>query len=142
MLNYVWPIVLVVLSNAMYQICTKSVPNEMNPFAFLTGTYLVGAVASVVLFFALDRGANLIREFNKANWTPFVLGMVIVGLEVGWIYAYTAGWQVGTGSIVQSAFLAILLLVIGFLLYHEAITWNKIAGVLLCLIGLAFINFK
>lgn len=142
MFYYIWPIVLVVLSNAMYQICTKSVPKEMNPFAFLTVTYLVGAVASVVLFFALDRDANLIKEYNKVNWTPFVLGIVIVGLEVGWIYAYKAGWQVSTGSIVQSAFLAIILLLVGFLFYHEAISWNKIVGVSLCLIGLAFINFK
>ncbi len=32
-----------------------------------------------------------------------MLGIVIVGLETGWIYAYKAGWQVSTGFIVQSA---------------------------------------
>ena len=142
MFNYVWPIALVVLSNVMYQICAKSVPNEMNPFASLTVTYLVGAVASAVLFFALNKDANLIKEYRSVNWAPFVLGIVIVGLEAGWIYAYKAGWQVSTGFIVQSAFLAVLLLFVGFLLYHEAMTWNKIVGVLICLIGLAFINFK
>ena len=98
-MNYIWPIALVVLSNVMYQICTKSAPNEMNPFAFLTITYLVGAMASVILFFALNRDANLIKEYHHANWTPFVLGLVIVGLEVGWIYAYKAGWQVSTNVI-------------------------------------------
>ena len=142
MFHYVWPIALVVLSNVMYQICAKSVPNEMNPFASLTVTYLVGAVASGVMFFALNKDTNLLKEYSNVNWAPFVLGIVIVGLEVGWIYAYKAGWQVSTGFIVQSAFLAVLLLFVGFLLYHEALTWNKIAGVFICLIGLAFINFK
>lgn len=142
MFHYVWPIALVVLSNVIYQICTKSVPNEMNPFASLTVTYLVGAVASGVMFFALNKEANLLKEYSNVNWAPFVLGIVIVGLEVGWIYAYKAGWQVSTGFVVQSAFLAVLLLFVGFLLYHEALTWNKIAGVFICLIGLAFINFK
>ena len=142
MFHYVWPIALVVLSNVMYQICAKSVPNEMNPFASLTVTYLVGAVASGVMFFALNKEANLLKEYSNVNWAPFVLGIVIVGLEVGWIYAYKAGWQVSTGFIVQSAFLAVLLLFVGFLLYHEALTWNKIGGVFICLIGLVFINFK
>ena len=55
MFNYVWPIVLVIFSNVVYQICAKSVPKEMNPFASLTITYIVGAVASAILYFVLDR---------------------------------------------------------------------------------------
>ena len=51
MFSYVWPIALVVLSNVVYQICAKSVPEEMNPFASLTVTYLVGAVVSAILYF-------------------------------------------------------------------------------------------
>ena len=51
-----------------------------------------------------------------------VLGLVILGLEAGWIYAYKAGWQVSTASVVQSSFLAVALLIVGFLLYHETLT--------------------
>ena len=47
-----------------------------------------------------------------------------------------------TASIVQSAFLAIILIIVGMLLYHEALTWNKAIGVLICLVGLVFINLK
>lgn len=46
------------------------------------------------------------------------------------------------GVYVQSSFLAVVLLFIGFLLYLEALSWNKIVGVVICLIGLGFINFK
>ncbi len=35
MFNYVWPMILVIISNVIYQICAKSVPKEMNPFASL-----------------------------------------------------------------------------------------------------------
>ena len=90
MLSYVWPIVLVVLSNVVYQICAKSVPKGMDPLASLTITYLVGAVASGVLYFILNRNGNLIQEYGKLNWAPIILGIVIVGLETGWIYAYKA----------------------------------------------------
>ena len=64
MLSYFWPIVLVVLSNVVYQICqicAKSVPKGMDPLASLTITYLVGAVASGVLYFILNRNGNLIQ---------------------------------------------------------------------------------
>ena len=142
MFSYVWPVALVVLSNVVYQICAKSVPEGMNPFASLTVTYLVGAVASGVLYFVLDHNGSLLREYGKLNWAPFVLGIVIVGLEAGWIYAYKAGWQVSTGFIVQSAFLAAVLVFVGYLLYREALTWNKLVGVAVCLVGLMFINWK
>ncbi|NLT98411.1 MAG: EamA family transporter [Christensenellaceae bacterium] len=142
MFYYIWPIALVVLSNVAYQICAKSVPNNMNPLASLTITYSVGAVISLILFFVLNRGEHLFREFGKVNWATFVFGVVLVGLEVGWIYAYRAGWQVSTAQIVQSAFLAVALIIVGTLLYKETLSWNKIVGVIICLIGLVFINYK
>ena len=145
MFSYLWPIGLVILSNVMYQVCAKEVPSEMNAFASLTVTYVVAAISSVIFFFILggnSSGTGLIGEYGKINWAPFVLGIVIVGLEVGWIFAYKAGWEVSTGFIVQSAVLAILLLLLGFFAYHEALTWNKLVGVAICLIGLVFINMK
>ena len=142
MMSYVWPMALVVFSNILYQICTKSVPGGIDPFASLIVTYLVGAAASAVLYFTLGSGGNVLKEFGKLNWTSFALGIVIVGLEAGWIYAYKAGWQVSTGFIVQSAFLAAALLLVGYFLYHETLTWNKLVGMAICLVGLIFINIR
>ena len=141
-MSYVWPMALVVASNVFYQICTKSVPEEVDPFASLIVTYLVAAAATAVLYFVLGSDGNLLKECGKLNWTSFVLGIVIVGLEAGWIYAYKAGWQVSTGFIVQSAILAGALLLVGYFLYREALTWNKLVGVAICLAGLIFINLK
>ncbi len=142
MFSYLWPMALLILSNTVYQICTKSVPEGMDPFASLTVTYLVGAAGSLLLFLALHPGGSLLREYGKLNWAPFVLGVVIVGLEAGWIYAYKAGWEVSTGFIIQSAVLAGVLLLVGALLYREALTWNKLVGVAVCLIDLVILNLK
>ena len=142
MWHYIWPIALVVLANVLYQICAKSVPEKADPFAALTVTYLVGAAASTALYLLRNRGGNLFRELAKMNWAPYVLGLVIVGLEVGFIYAYQAGWEISRASLVQSSLLAVILVAVGFFLYKEPITWNKIAGVLVCLGGLALINLK
>lgn len=142
MMNYIWPLALVVLSNVFYQICAKSVPDTINPFASLTITYTVGAIASLILYFALNKNANLLKEYAHTNWAPFILGLAIVGLEVGYIYAYKAGWPVSTAQIVQASVLAVILIFVGFFLYKEGITWNKIVGIIVCLGGLGLINMK
>ncbi len=140
--SYIWPMALLVLSNTVYQICAKSVPEDINPFASLTVTYLIGAAASTALYYALGADDGIIKECGRLNWAPPVLGVVIVGLEVGWIYAYKAGWEVSTGFIIQSAVLAAVLLLVGTLLYREALTWNKLIGVTVCMIGLVILNLK
>ena len=142
MLSCIWPIALVVLSNTLYQVCAKSVPEGMNPLASLTVTYLIGAVISCAMYYILNRDADLFREIRLTNWAPVVLGVVIVGLEVGFIYAFRAGWQVSAAQIVSSAMVAVIMIFVGYLLYHEAITWNKIAGIIICLAGLVLINIR
>ena len=142
MFSYVWPIALVVFSNVLYQICAKSVPSGMNPLASLTVTYAVSAAACASLYYLLDKDADILREYSRLNWAPFVFGIVLVGLEVGFIYAYKAGWEVSMASIAQSAFVAVALIAVGTLLYHEPLSWNKIVGAGVCLIGLVILNHK
>ena len=142
MFSYIWPIALAILSNVLYHICAKTTPEGIHPFASLTVTYLTGAVLSAVLYYVLTPQANLVKECSRLNWAPFALGIVIVGLEGGWLYAYKAGWQVNTGFIVQSAFVSVLLLFVGYFLYHEALSWNKLLGTAICLLGLVFINLN
>lgn len=140
MVSYIWPIALVVLANTLYQICAKSVPSDLDPFASLTVTYLVGALASFILYCAMSGHVNILREYGKLNWAPAALGIVVVGLEVGFIYAYRAGWPVSMAQVVQSAFLAVILFFVGFAVYKEAITVNKVVGIIVCLAGLYIIN--
>ena len=137
---YVAPIILVIISNIVYQLSAKSTPAQVNPFASLMVTYTVGAVVSGIFYFVLNRGGNLLQEYVHLNWAPFLLGLSVVGIEVGFIYAYKAGWPVGTASIVQSAISAIALIVFGLLIYQEALTWNKILGIAICCVGLWLIN--
>ena len=144
MFYYVWPVLLVVLSNTVYQICTKGVPENMNPFASLIITYLVGATVAFIMFLILGDSRDILTELKKANWTSFVLGIVLVWLEVGFIYAYKAGWKVSAAQIVTSSILGVILIVVGYVGYKEAITWNKnkIVGVIICLVELGLINLK
>ena len=138
-MSFYLPLAIVVVSNTVYQICGKSVPDGMDPFASLTVTYLIAALASGAALLLTHRG-GVAQEYAKLNWAPIVLGVVIVGLEVGFIFAYKAGWKVSMASVVQSSFLAVALLIVGALVYKEAFTVKKVAGMAICLVGLYFIN--
>lgn len=140
MFNYIWPLAIIVISNIVYQICAKGIPVQMNTYASMTITYAVATLFSLAAFFVTTRGGNIIKEFSHTNWATVVLGIVITGLEVGFIFAYKAGWKVSTLAIVSNAFLAVALIFVGLFLYHEPINWSKILGVVICLIGLWFIN--
>lgn len=94
----------------------------------------------IVRRFLFSKNGNLLGEYAKMNFAPALLGVSVVGLEVGFIYAYKAGWSVSTASIVQSAFLAVALILVGGFVYKEPITFNKIFGAAVCLVGLYFIN--
>jgi len=139
-ISMIWPIALVVLSNIFYHISTKSAPSDMSPFASLTVTYLIGAAASALLYFTMNRGGSLIEEYRHLNWASIVLGVAIVGLEVGTIYMYKAGWEISVGQIVQSAILAVALIAVGFFVYHEELSAEKLIGIAVCMLGLWLIN--
>ena len=70
MWNLLWPMLIVVCANTVYNISTKSTPADINSFASLTVTYVVAAISSVIFFFLLggsSDGTGLIGEYSKIN---------------------------------------------------------------------------
>ena len=139
MWSYIWPILLIVASNTFYQICAKSTPAAVNPYISLTVTYLVGALITAILFF-VTRQDSLNTELSKMNWTAFVLGISIVGLEAGNIFMYRAGWKLGIGTLTSTILLAFVMLAVGYLFYSQKITAKQLIGVVVCCAGLYLLN--
>ena len=75
------------------------------------------------MYFVTNKGGNIFQEFKPSNWATIILGIVITDLEVGFIYAYKAGWKVSTLATVTNAFLAIALIFLGF-----SFTGNSLHG--------------
>lgn len=91
-MSYIWPLILMIVSNTVYHVCAKSLPTKLDPLASLTVSYFFAAISSGILYFVVNRGsADLLREYSGMNWVPFLLGLVLVGMEAGSIYAYRAG---------------------------------------------------
>lgn len=142
MFLYIFSIFLVVASNTMYHICQKSTPEQANPFAALLVTYATAtAITAVTLFFYKPEN-GLIESIKQLNWTSIVLGISIVGLELGYLLAYRAGWNISVGSLVASILLALVLIPIGIMLYHEKFELTKVIGSVFCIVGLILINRK
>lgn len=139
MWNMLWPILIVVGANTIYNISAKSTPASINAFASLALTYLIAALSAVVLFFATSHNKNIIAEIAKTNRTALFLGISIVGLEFGYICIYRAGWKVSTASLVANIALACVLLIIGFWVYKESLSLRQIIGMMLCIAGLVLI---
>ncbi len=140
MLSYWWPIALIVFSNVVYNVCAKASPEGIDPLASLTVTYAVSAVFSGILYILLSGGGSLLHEYHHLNWTVFAFGFALVGLEAGSLYMYKAGWDISAGQIVHSALLAVCLVAVGAIVYHEQISVSKIAGILLIFSGLVIMN--
>ncbi|MDE6864396.1 MAG: EamA family transporter [Eubacterium sp.] len=140
MWSMLYPIIIIVAANTIYNVCTKSTPSKMNSFAALFVTYIVAAVISFIMFFVTSKDKNIFTEFTKINWAPFVLGIVIVGLELGYILAYQNGWQMNKVSVTANITLAVILIFIAFIFYKESLTVRQIIGVFVCAGGLALIS--
>ena len=145
MFKRIWPLALVVGSNIIYHISAKEIPSDMDAFASLTVTYAVACVMTFICYFVFKKisgSKSFAEECRKSNWAPLALGIVIVGLEFGWIMAYKAGWQVSMGYIVVTSIVSTALLFVGYLLYKEKITCYMVIGLALCLVGLVIINLQ
>ena len=139
MWNMLWPVLVVVGANTIYNISTKSTPANVNAFASLAMTYVMAALSSVVLFFLTSDSKNLLAELAKTNWTAYALGIAIIGLEFGYICIYRAGWKIGVASLVANISLTCVLLVVGYFFYKEVITLKQLLGMGVCALGLMLI---
>lgn len=84
--------------------------------------------------------SDVVGEISKINWVSVILALAIVGLEVGYVFVYRAGWTISTASIVANIGLACVLIVLGYFLYRENVSINQIVGIVVCMFGLVLIN--
>lgn len=135
-------IALTVLSNVLYHLFQKTISPNVNPLLSLAVTYLVAAGATVLLLPMFPLQGALGAELRKLNWASVGLGAVIVGLELGFLLAYRAGWNLNLASLVANTTVALLLIPLGLLVFKEQLTPLNMLGVVLAIAGLILVNLK
>ena len=135
-------IALTILSNTLYHLFQKVIPGYVNPLLSLAVTYLVAAAATLLLLPLFPVQGTLGAELRKINWASVGLGAVIVGLELGFLLAYRAGWDLSLANLVSNTTVALLLIPFGLLLFKEQLSLVNILGVILAIAGLVLVNFR
>jgi uncharacterized membrane protein len=135
-------IALTVLSNVLYHVFQKLIPGNVNPILSLAVTYLIAAVATLLLLPLFPLQGALGAEVRKLNWASVGLGAVIVGLELGFLLAYRSGWNISVASLVANTTVALLLIPVGLLLFKEELSAVNILGIVLAIAGLVLVNLK
>ena len=138
--SYYLPVLFILMSNILYDISSKSFPKEINAQAGLIANYLFSAVVSLGLFFLTAENKNFRKELKKVNWSIFLLAVSGGVIDFGYILLFRAGWNISLGSLVCNILLAVSLIFVGILFYHEKINKCHLAGISLCLTGFALIN--
>lgn len=138
-LHMYWPLLLVVLANTAYNIATKSIPGGVSPWAVLAVAYLVSSFLSLVAFFVFEADRNFWQSVQKLDWTALALAASMVGLEIGYIFIYRAGWKISVASLLSNILLAVILLLIGLIVYKERLNATQFIGIALCVSGCALL---
>jgi multidrug transporter EmrE-like cation transporter len=130
-----WPAALVVLSTLLYHFAQKSIPAAAPPVASLAVSYAVALLGTFALLPLLPLRAPLAKSLRELNWASAAVGVCIVGIELGFLLAYRAGWRISTGAAVTNAATAALLVPVGLALFHERLSGLNALGLLLCVAG-------
>lgn len=131
---------LAIVCTVGYHLVLKLTPAGVNPLLSLLVTYaLVAALFGAVLLLS-PGGFEWRQEARAINWTALALAVVIVGLDLGFLFLYRSGFEVSLGALVTQSAAAMLLLAVGVMVFRERLTISNVAGLMLCLAGLWLVH--
>ncbi|MGE4498469.1 MAG: EamA family transporter [Deferribacterales bacterium] len=139
---YWFGIFLAVFSNVFYHISQKTIAPNANPVVSLVFTYLTAAAFSLFLIPFFPFRGTLTEEISRLNLPSAVLGISIVGLELGFLLVYRAGWNINIAGIVVSVMVGLCLIPVGYLFFSDTLTLKSALGIVLCIAGLILINLR
>lgn len=134
------PILLAISGGVLYHVSQKNIPPTVHPFAAVIIAYATGIVLCAVgLQFDPD-GRPFLPSLKEANWAVIGVGVGALAIEVGFLLAYRAGWNINSASVVMSITVALLLIPIGLLAFKENLSPRGAAGIGCCLLGLYLLS--
>jgi uncharacterized membrane protein len=127
-------------SNVVYHVALKSMPRGVDPFLATATAYVVALVTTLLVW--VSRGgkpAAIGASVREMNWTNLIVGVAIVGVELGFLLVYRAGGDVSKSSALTSTALAVLLALIGLTVFSERLSATQWGGLLLCGSGIVLL---
>ncbi|MEA4807187.1 EamA family transporter [Acetobacterium wieringae] len=132
------PLLVIVFANVIYHNLVKITPPEANAYLSMGIAYGMAMLTTFLLYFA--NGPKFAEDFSNLNPVSYLLGIAIVGIELGYLFLYRSGWKISSGSLIANISVALLLIIAGIIFYHEHISLKELLGIALCLGGLFIIK--
>ncbi len=139
---FYFSIALTICSSALYHFSQKEIPAGVHPIVSVIVTYMVSLIICFGLLFFLWPKEGLLQAVGQLNWASYVLALSLIGLEVGFLLAYRAGWNIGLAAVMVNVVASLILIPVALFVFRDKLSWVNIAGVLVCLVGLVMLNWK
>jgi drug/metabolite transporter (DMT)-like permease len=125
-----------------YQFFVRRISASINPIVSIIGVYLAVLVLAFALLPLFPAEGGLVKHIKQLTWVQLAVGGAVFLLELGFLLMYRYGWNLSTGNLVTGAIVNVVLLGVGVLALGETVNWVNIAGIALCILGVALIGYR
>ena len=133
--TYIYSMVLVIAAQSLYQLAMKGVPVAANPLNVLIVAYGMAIAVCFALSPIFGTPVALTDLRRLVTWPTVLLALSVVGIEMGYILAYRAGWKIGVTYAFASGATVAILALLGVLYFGEHLDIRKCLGLILVLLG-------
>jgi uncharacterized membrane protein len=131
---------LAVASGVGYHFSQKSLPQSTHPLLLLFPAYLLAIVITGVAVVASPLRTSLSASIKHPHWASLLLGISIVGIELGYLLMYKNGWKISMVPVVTNTLVLVILIPIGALVFKESVTLRQGIGIVLALMGIVLMS--
>ena len=133
---------LTIAAGLLYHFASKSIPKTVNPILSIIVTYLMAIALSLIILPFYPAKTPIVESGKQLNWASFAVGIAIVGIEIGFLLAYRAGWNISLGAVTSNVAIMIILVPAGALIFKEHLSVVNMIGLLFCILGLILVTLK
>jgi len=142
MFLFYFSISLAIASSALYHFSQKGTPANVNPAVSVLVSYVVAFFLTLSLLFFFPAKNGILAEIRQLNWASYLLAFSIVGLEVGFLLVYRAGWNIGMAAVLVNVVASLILVPVAIFVFKDKLSLVNVIGILVCLAGLIMLNWK
>ena len=135
----VFSLLLVLFAGIGYHLVSRKIPETGNHFFGVGMAYIVGFFVYMILFL-FTKESSLNTELGQISWHYLLLGIMVPGIEIGFIAMYHSGWKVSKAALTADVLVTSILVLAGVLLFSEQLSWINILGVLICFSGVILLE--
>lgn len=131
---------LTIIGPVIYHLTQKVTPANVNPLVSIMISYISALILTLIGLLVHPPAEGMRTSLRALNWTSVVLGTTLVMTEIGFMLAYRSGGSLSSFNMIRTAAVSISLVIIGLFIFREPLTFQKIAGIALCVAGLALVG--